>query len=110
MRVYGVSLWRRWCPTTWGFADQIGIVVAPSAFAAVVVFMRRHGFTEVSYASAYTSDWSLVYRCHRVHLAPDEQAEGEVFYAMGRRSSATRVAGGEFGIDGSGCGANGEAS
>lgn len=79
MRTFGVSLWVQWCPATWGFADWIGVVVAPSAFAAVVVLMRRYGLSEVAYASAYAADWSIVYRCHRVYLAPDEQAEGEVF-------------------------------
>ena len=79
MRVYGVSLWVRWCPATWGFADWMGDVVASSAFAAVVVLMRRYGLSEVAYVSVYTADWSIVYRCHRVSLAPDEQADGEVF-------------------------------
>ena len=68
MACYDVALWR-WWPAL--FLEDVCLVDALNAFAAVDALMRSCGFCWVAYASARAVDGSLVYRACRVWLCPE---------------------------------------
>lgn len=49
---YEVALWVHWPYVAADFPVHVGRVLAPSAFAAVVACMWRHGLLHVAYAAA----------------------------------------------------------
>jgi hypothetical protein len=57
--VFAVALWR-WWPSL--FPEYTASVVAPNAFTAVALLMRRHGVQRVARAAADAVDDSLHYR------------------------------------------------
>ena len=64
--MFDVALWVTW-PSL--FPEYVGLVMASSAFAAVVSVMRSCGVYSVAHAAASTCDGSLVYRAFSVKLA-----------------------------------------
>jgi hypothetical protein len=67
--VYDMALWVTW-PAL--FPEYVVLVMASSAFAAVVSVMRSCGVYSVAHAAASTGDGSLVYRTFGVKLALGE--------------------------------------
>jgi len=71
-RVFDVALWVTW-PLL--FPECVALVMASSAFAAVVSAMRSCGVYSVAHATASTGDGSLVYRAISIKIL----CEGERF-------------------------------
>lgn len=71
---FAVALWRVW-PSPW--PEYIGVVEAPSAFAAVEAMMRVHGLWKVGYASVRALGGSLIYRAYTVFVPLLAEPEGE---------------------------------
>ena len=69
-RVFDVALWVVW-PSL--FPEHVVLVMASSAFAAVVSAMRSCGVYSVAHAAASTRDGSLVYRAFGVKILCEEE-------------------------------------
>jgi len=72
--MFDVALWVTW-PAL--FPEYVALVMASSAFAAVVSVMRSCGVYSVAHAAASTGDGSLVYRACGVKIL----CEGERFHS-----------------------------
>ena len=71
MHWYDVTLWRWWPYNSADFPAHVGRVLAPSAFAAVVALMWRHGFLRVAYAAAGSCEHGGVMRFAYPSLGED---------------------------------------
>ena len=68
--MFDVALWVTW-PAL--FPEYVGLVMASSAFAAVVSVMRSCAVYSVAHAAASTGDGSLVYRAFGVKILCEEE-------------------------------------